>query len=85
MSFYEQLKTRLDAVHDWPSIYVFKFVVAQDQREALLKLVPIGKIEEKLSRTGKYISVSIKAHIASSDAVIQVYERTSRIEGIVTL
>lgn len=85
MASYEQLKTRLDSVHTWPSHYQFKFIVPLHRKVELLEVLPMGLIEEKLSRTGKYISVSLKAHVETSDQIIAVYEKAALIEGIVSL
>ncbi|MCX6130123.1 MAG: DUF493 family protein [Proteobacteria bacterium] len=85
MGFYEQLKIRLDAVHTWPSLYLFKFVIPKEKRAELLAIMPTGMIEEKLSRTGKYVSISLKTRIKSSDDVIVVYEEAAKIEGIISL
>ena len=85
MSFYEQLKSRLDTVHSWPSNYQFKFIVPQHKKAELLGILPTGLIEEKLSRTGRYISISLKTRIEASDDIIAVYQRAQLIEGIVSL
>jgi putative lipoic acid-binding regulatory protein len=85
MAFFDQLKTRLDTVHTWPSNYLFKFIVPMHKKGELMDVLPTGLIEEKLSRTGKYISISLKTRIEASDEVIAVYQRASTIEGIVSL
>jgi putative lipoic acid-binding regulatory protein len=85
MAFFDQLKTRLDTVHTWPSNYLFKFIVPMHKKGELLDVLPTGLIEEKLSRTGKYISISLKTRIEASDEVIAVYQKASTIEGIVSL
>ncbi len=85
MSFYEQLKIRLDSVHSWPSLYLFKFIVPLAKKDQLLEVLPTGLIEQKLSRTGKYISISLKAKMQGSDDIIVVYQKAGAIEGIVSL
>jgi putative lipoic acid-binding regulatory protein len=85
VEFYERLKSQLDQVHTWPSLYVFKFIVPAERQEELLPLLPIGQIEQKLSSSGKYVSVTLKAMISDSDQVIAVYQRAGQIEGIVSL
>ena len=85
MEFYERLKSQLDQVHAWPSPYVFKFIVPAERQEELLPLLPTGQIEQKLTRTGKYVSITLKAMISDSDQVIAVYQRAGQIQGIVSL
>jgi putative lipoic acid-binding regulatory protein len=85
MAFFDQLKSRLDTVHTWPSNYLFKFIVPLHKKSELMKVLPTGLIEEKLSRTGKYISVSLNTRVEASDDIIAVYQRAALIEGIVSL
>ena len=85
MEFYERLKSQLDQVHTWPSPYVFKFIVPAERQEELLPLLPIGQIEQKLSSSGKYVSITLKAMISDSEQVIAVYQRAGQIPGIVSL
>ncbi len=37
------------------------------------------------SKNGKFISISVRCYVASSDEVIEIYKRASKIEGIVAL
>jgi len=85
MSFYDQLKARLEEVHTWPSLYLFKFIVPIAKKDELLGILPTGMIEQKLSRTGKYIALSLKVMVKNTDEIIAVYQRAEAIEGIVSL
>ena len=85
VEFYDRLKSQLDQFHTWPSQYVFKFIVPAERQEELLPLLPVGQIEQKLSSTGKYVSVTLKAMISDSEQVIAVYQRAGQIQGIVSL
>lgn len=85
MSFYQQLKERLNAVHHWPSLYHFKFIVPIERKDELLSLLPLGQREEKLSRTSRYCSVSLSTKVQDADAVLAIYQKVSGIEGILSL
>jgi hypothetical protein len=85
MGSFDQLKAKLDAVHVWPSSYLFKFVVPHEQKGALLTLMPIGLIQERWSKNGRYVSVSLTTLMQSSDEVVAVYQRASAITGIIAL
>ncbi len=85
MTFFEDLKTRLDAVHTWPSSYQFKFVIPEKQKPQLMAIIPTGLIQEKWSRNRNYVSVTVKTRMQSSDEVITIYERAAQIEGIISL
>lgn len=78
-------KEKLDQHYAWPSLYVFKFIVPSGQEEAVKKLFPKHTPSEKHSRKGKYTSVTVQMMMPSSEAVIQVYQQASSIEGLIAL
>ena len=89
VAFYIKLKESLDNTTTFPADYLYKFIVpaiatgVQDI-EALFKNKQ-AKISTKASKTGKYISVSVKVKLASSDEIISYYKQASSIEGIISL
>lgn len=85
MSFFEQLQARLDEQHSWPGPYLFKFVVPEPQRQNLLGLMPTGLLEERWSKNGRYVSLSLKTQMPHSQAVIEVYKRVQGVEGLISL
>ena len=82
---FTKLKNLLDEQVSWPDQYQFKFVVKSHKKQQVLELLDEHTISEKLSRNGKYTSITSKKLLNSSDEVIQVYEKMSRIEGVITL
>lgn len=78
-------RKKLDEHYAWPALYVYKFIVPTGQEELVKKLFPFHSVREKLSKQGKYTSVTIQVMMQSSDAVIEMYRRASEIEGIVAL
>ena len=78
-------REKLDQHYSWPSLYMFKFIVPTGREDEIKKLFPNHLVSEKLSREGKYTSVTIQMMMQSSDAVINIYVKASQIEGIVAL
>jgi uncharacterized protein len=78
-------REKLDQHHSWPSLYVFKFIVPSGKEEEVKKLFPLHTTTEKPSKQGNYISITIQMMMPSSDAVIDIYQKASHIEGIVAL
>jgi uncharacterized protein len=78
-------RDKLDKHHTWPSFYIFKFIVPTGKENEVKELFPKHTTSEKLSKKGKYTSVSVQIMMQSSDAVIEIYERAAKIEGIVAL
>ena len=87
--FYVKLKDCLDNTTKFPAKYLYKFIVpAEGEKVAEVEVLfkdRLAKITTKESKTGKYISVSIKVKLASSDEVISYYKKAGSIEGIISL
>lgn len=81
---HERLKELLDNEHQWPTQYTFKFIVSSLRLGEVLEILGEG-VEVKESKGGKYVSVTLHAHMESSDAVIDIYKRVSVIEGVISL
>ena len=81
----DQIRQRLDAVHQWPSVYMFKFIVPLGKEEEVAKLLPNNEMVIKRSAKGNYVSATVQAMMPSSDAIVAVYKRASEIDGIISL
>ncbi|MEL6538078.1 MAG: DUF493 domain-containing protein [Bacteroidota bacterium] len=81
----EGFKEKLDAVHTWPSVYTFKFIVPQDKLTQVEVLFPRHELKLKDSSKGKYVSVTAKMMASSSEEVVSIYQEASKIEGIIAL
>lgn len=78
-------REKLDNHYGWPSLYLFKFIVPTGREQEVKDLFPRHLTTDKLSKQGNYTSVSVEVMMPSSEAVIEIYEKASRIEGIVAL
>ncbi|MFT4738704.1 MAG: putative lipoic acid-binding regulatory protein [Cyclobacteriaceae bacterium] len=78
-------KEKIESEHTFPGTYIFKFIVPGLEKDTLIKLLPKGEVTFKQSSNNKYISVTVKAEVSSSDAVIEVYHQAYTIKGIVPL
>jgi putative lipoic acid-binding regulatory protein len=81
----ESFKEKLEAEHNFPGPYIFKFIVPIDQKDQVIQMLPKGELSLKHSATNKYISLTLKARVDSSDEVVSVYQRAYGIKGIVAL
>ncbi|AFL83813.1 hypothetical protein Belba_1178 [Belliella baltica DSM 15883] len=81
----EAFKEKLEAQMTFPALYMFKFIVPTGQEHEVAALLPNNSIETKSSSKGKYVSVTIQAMMGSSGMVLDVYERASKIEGVISL
>ena len=87
--FYARLKQQLQEDTNWPSEYLYKFIVPAD----LSKIAEIEAVFDGMdamfqtrdSAKGTYTSVSIKVTMDSPDAVIDKYVEVSKVEGLISL
>ena len=82
------LRAQLDAHHDWPSEYMFKFIAPNQagRIEAVLAVFPDDvRVERKSSGGGKYVSLTIHETVPNADAVFERYRAVGAIGGIFSL
>lgn len=79
------LREKLDQHYAWPALYIFKFIVPKGKEEAVKQVFPKHEVKEKVSKNGNYTSLTIQIMAPSSEAVIEVYQKTSTIEGLIAL
>lgn len=84
---FTKFKALLDEQVNWPDYYSFKFVIKTQSKNQLLELFSNSEheINEKLSRNGKYTSVTCRKLVHCADDVVAVYREVSTIEGIISL
>jgi putative lipoic acid-binding regulatory protein len=86
--FYIRLKEELASTSEWPSEYIYKFIVPTDAT----KIVEVEQAFDNMgavikttpSKTGKYTSVSINVCMQNPDHVVEKYLEVSTIEGIIS-
>ncbi len=78
-------KQKLDENHDWPCVYLFKFIVPVAKKDAFNTIFPVEDLTFKSSKGGKYVSVTANVYMQSSDEVISIYEKAYKVEGIISL
>ncbi|PTX62167.1 hypothetical protein C8N46_103266 [Kordia periserrulae] len=88
-AFYAKLKTQLEETTQFPTLYMYKFIVPS-QEERIQEVHQIfdnlgAVIDTKKSSKGTYTSVTITANMKSADAVIEKYKEASKVKGIISL
>jgi putative lipoic acid-binding regulatory protein len=87
--FYERLRLELNNNTSWPTKYLFKFIVPNDQykidqvENAFNNIGAV--IDTKQSKTGKYNSISIHVQMQDAQNIIDKYLEVSTVEGIISL
>ena len=88
-AFYIKLKEQLEDTTKFPADYLYKFIVPTDENQAEEVKALFNKggaiISTRKSKTGKYISVSIRLKVKNADEVITYYQEAEKIKGIISL
>lgn len=85
----ERIKKTLDQTHEWPAVFMFKFIVPSDNEriaevEALFDS-ETAEIRMKESRNGKYTSITAREVMTDADSILDCYKRAAKIEGLIAL
>lgn len=85
---FESLRERLEEL-TYPSVYMFKFIVKTElqkiaQIEALFDPEK-AEIIRKESSKGAFISITVKEVMLGTDEIITIYQKASKINGVITL
>lgn len=84
----QRLRERLDEVHEWPSLYMFKFIFEPDD-ERLAKVQALfpaeAEVLRKYSTGGKYVSLTIREVMMNANEVVDRYDKASAIKGVIVL
>lgn len=80
-----KFKALLDDQMVWPDYYSFKFVVKSGHKDSLLEILEEHSITERQSKNGNFVSITSRKLVHSSDDVVEVYQKASTIEGILSL
>ncbi len=88
MKEYDNLISSLDKNYTWPAVYMFKFIVPNNNRTILLLKQIFNEnasITEKSSRNNNYLSITVTELMISTDEVISRYKQASQLEGVLAL
>ena len=73
---------------NFPQVYPFKFIIVKDDQKMIqIKRIfdETAEISTKDSKNGKYLSITIKQMMLSTDDIISRYERMESIDGVISL
>lgn len=84
---FDKLKEQLELL-EWPSVYMFKFIVLNDSHKiALVSSLFDDEAEVRMqpSKNDKYMSITAKELMLSAEKVIERYELAAKMEGVIAL
>jgi len=86
--FLKRLEEQLNSHGPWPQVYMFKFIIPDNNRNyAILRSIfgDESKFSVRHSSAGKYISITVKEMMIDPAEVIERYRRAAIIEEIIAL
>lgn len=87
--FYASLKEKLEATHDFPEDYLFKFIITNEESKHTEIYRVFDNIKFTLttkdSKNGKYTSLNMNAFVLDADQVINIYKEVGKIPGVMML
>lgn len=81
----ESFREKLEAVSEWPSLYMFKFIVEAEKQDQIKDIFKNHEVVVKPSSKGKYVSLTIKMLANSAEQIIEKYIETNEVEGVIAL
>lgn len=84
---FDKLKEQLELL-EWPDVYMFKFITpSSNENTAKIHALFDDAVDivQKESSSNKYTVFTIKTVMVSAEAVIEIYEKASKIKGVVSL
>jgi len=84
---FANFKEKLEKVQTFPGLYPFKFILTGGAAKLteLRGVLPDDNFIETPSKTGKYISVTVKKWMLNANEVVDVYKKVGEIKGIMML
>ena len=87
--FYASLKEKLEATHDFPQDYLFKFIITNEESKQteIYRVFDNVKytLSTKDSKNGKYTSLTMNAFVLDAEQVISIYKEVGKISGVMML
>lgn len=87
--FYERLKEELRSTSQWPSLYLYKFIVPTDTTKIIAvenEFDNMGAVINTMqSKNGNFTSISVNVQMNSPEHVVEKYLAVSVIDGIISL
>lgn len=81
----ESFRVKIENEHNFPGIYMFKFIVPLEKKEQIIALLPKGNISFRNSSANTYVSVTCKARVQTSQDVLDIYIEANKIDGCIAL
>ncbi|NPA42643.1 MAG: DUF493 domain-containing protein [Chlorobi bacterium] len=86
--FYKRLEEELNKNHTWPTRYMYKFIVPNEEakiEEVKKRFEKEYDFKQNFSRSGKYVSLTFITTEDSPESIINQYKKMEDIEGLIAI
>ncbi len=84
-AWWSRFRSLLDEQNDWPSEYLFKFIVPKASLEAMKAVFGEHPVQVRASSKGNYLSVTARVEMQSSEEIVAIYTAAGEVEGVISL
>ncbi len=84
-AWWQRFQGLLDDQTEWPTRYIFKFIVPKAGLNALKEVFGDHPVKVRASTRGNYVSVTARMEMQSSQEVIDIYQSAAQVEGVISL
>lgn len=81
----ESFREKVEDQHSFPGFYTFKFIVPFQKKDEILQVIPAGDLTFRESSNSKYVSITARVKLETSQAVLDVYMEAHQVEGCIAL
>ena len=85
MPNYKSFKATLEEEYNFPAQYIFKFIVKTESKKYILELLTGAKKSERVSKNGNFVSITLSQIMKNSEEIVYIYEKASKIKGVISL
>ena len=85
MPNYKSFKATIEEEYNFPAQYIFKFIVKTGLKQQILELLPGAKKSERVSKNGNFVSITLSQIMKNSEEIVYIYEKASKIKGVISL
>ena len=84
-AWWRHFQELLDDQIDFPDEYLFKFIVPARSLNALKNIFGRHPVTVRASSKGRYLSLTVKMEMHSSDEIVAVYQAAAKVEQVMML
>lgn len=84
-AWWRHFQELLDDQIDFPDEYLFKFIVPARSLDALKNIFGQHPVTVRASSKGRYVSVTAKMEMHSSDEIVALYQAAAKVEQVMML